>query len=120
MQKTSIPFQFVLDHLEPRRPQVRPMFGCHAVYIGDKLVLVLRKGKEHTSDNGVWLATTREHHNSLKEIFPRMRTIRLFGSKTSSWQNLPDSADDFEESVRTACTLILRNDPRIGRISKGQ
>jgi hypothetical protein len=45
-----------------------------------------------------------------------MRSIELFGSAPSSWQNLPFDASDFEESANTLCELILRNDPRVGKI----
>jgi hypothetical protein len=94
------------------------MFGCFAVYVNDKVVLALRNRKEHEADNGVWLATRPEHHASLKEIFPSMRHIGLLGNGTSSWQNLPLVADDFEECVMNACDLILKNDPRIGSVPK--
>jgi hypothetical protein len=96
------------------------MFGCHAIYLGEKIVLILRNKEKAKHDNGVWLATTEEHHVSLKEIFPSMRSIRILGGKTSTWQNLPAEADDFEESVITACEMVLKNDPRIGKIPKGK
>lgn len=115
----KIPFDFVLDELHTLDPLVRAMFGCYAVYIKDKIVLVLRNRKEHPDDNGVWLATSREHHESLRKNFGCMRTIRLLGNHESNWQNLPiDDADTFEEDVLKACKLILRGDARIGTIPK--
>lgn len=114
----SIPFGFVLDRLESCSPVVRPMFGCHAIYLGEKIVLILRKKANAKYDNGVWLATSEEHHSSLREKFPGMRPIRLFGGKSSAWQNLPVDSDDFEESVMTACEMVMKNDPRIGKIPK--
>jgi hypothetical protein len=117
----SIPFDFVLDRLDGSSPIVRPMFGCHAIYLGEKIVLILRsKDDDSKYDNGVWVATTEEHHFSLKKIFPSMRPIRIFGGKTSAWQNIPADADDFEESVITACEMVLKNDPRIGKIPGGK
>ncbi len=92
------------------------MFGCHAIYIGNKIVLILRNKDKDQYDNGVWLATTQEHHISLKKNFPIMRSIQLFGAGTSAWQNLPSDANEFEESVMTVCDMILKNDPRIGKI----
>lgn len=91
------------------------MFGCYAVYVRKKMVLILRDRKDHLHDNGVWIATGEEHHAGLKEIFPNMRSIRLLGKK-SAWQNLPSTADDFETSAIQACEMILKNDPRIGKI----
>lgn len=95
---------------------VRPMFGCYAIYVDEKLVLILRERKDHPFDNGVWLATVEEFHDELKEIFPCMRSVRLLGGKRTVWQNLPVTDERFEELVLEACEMILRNDPRIGKI----
>ena len=46
------------------------MFGCLAVYVAEKIVLILRDKRTETADNGVWLATTEEHHQSLRREFP--------------------------------------------------
>jgi hypothetical protein len=116
----AIPFEFVLEQLFSLDPQVRPMFGCHAVYVGPKIMLTLRNKKgEHVEDNGIWISTKAEHHASLKKIFPSMRSIKVLanGAETN-WQILPVDADDFEESAITLCDLILNNDPRIGSIPK--
>lgn len=116
----TIPFEFVLEQLYSVNPNVKPMFGCHAVYVRNKIVLILRKKKEHTHDNGVWLATTHEHHESLRIDFPSMRSITVFGGQESGWQNLPDEANDFEEAVLKACDLILRSDKRIGKVPRAR
>ena len=114
----TIPFDFVLEQLEPLSPITRPMFGCTALYVGEKIMLMLRSKKEGGEDNGVWLATTSEHHESLKQEFPSMRSIGIFGPQPSGWQVLPSSAQDFESSVARACDLILSGDKRIGKIPK--
>jgi hypothetical protein len=112
-----IPFDFVLEQLGTLDVHIRPMFGCHALYVREKIVMILRK-KENAEDNGVWIATTSAHHKSLKKELPSMRSIKVFGSAESAWQMLPSDADDFEENVMRACDLILHNDPRIGKIPK--
>jgi hypothetical protein len=94
------------------------MFGCLAVYVGEKIVLILRDKREGTADNGVWLATTAEHHESLRREFPNMRSIQIFGRKVTGWQVLPADAADFEEAALHACDLILAGDARIGKIPK--
>jgi hypothetical protein len=94
------------------------MFGCLAVYVEDKIMLILRDRPRNPADNGVWLATTLEHHESLRREFPRMRSIRLLGKKDTSWQVLPADAPDFEEAARRACALILARDSRIGKVPK--
>lgn len=111
----DIPFEFVVERLSIRSPFIRPMFGAYAIYVDGKLVLMLRNKETHPADNGLWVATAEEHHESLKAIFPNMRRVRLLGKK-SAWQNLPSSADDFEEAAVLACELVLKNDVRIGKV----
>ena len=69
-----------------------------------------------TEDNGVWLATTEDHHQSLRREFPNMRSIRVLGKKVTGWQVLPADARDFEEAALRACELVLAGDPRIGKV----
>lgn len=114
------PHEFVLDAIAPLSPMTRSMFGCLAVYVEDKIVLILRDRKDSPADNGVWLATTAEHHESLQRDFPPMRSIQLFGKKVTSWQVLPVDAPDFEEAALRACKLILARDARIGKIPNGR
>ena len=117
--KKPLPFAFVLDELDEAEPRTRPMFGGFSVYVGEKIVLILYdKPEAHPEDSGVWLATTGEHHESLARDLPSMRSIKIFGPGPTGWQVLPKSAPDFEEAVAKACRLILRGDPRIGKIPK--
>ncbi len=120
MSAKAIPYDFVLEALTAMSPRTHPMFGCTAVYIGKKIVLILRDRPKEPGDNGVWLATTEPHHESLRREFPNMRSIRVLGEKVTGWQNLPSDAPDFEESAVKACDLITRRDPRIGKIPKGR
>jgi hypothetical protein len=114
----TIAFPFVLEALQSIQTFVRPMFGCHAVYVNEKLVLMLRNRQTHPRDNGVWVATNHEYHESLKEEFPSLRTIELLGTSETAWRNLPTDDEHFEDDVLRICRLILRNDPRIGKIPK--
>jgi hypothetical protein len=116
----SIPFDFVLEELYSLNPVVKPMFGCHAIYVQNKIMLIVRLKEDFPGDNGVWVATTADHHESLRRDFPSMRSIGLFGEGVSSWQNLPQEADDFEEEVLRICSFIRKNDPRIGKIPKAK
>jgi hypothetical protein len=115
-EKKSVPFNFVLENLHRADPIVKPMFGCHSVYIGEKIVLALRD--KNDEDSGVWIGTSKEHHESLKKDFPNMRSIKIFGPGTSGWQILSKEDDDFEEKVNKLCDMILQKDPRIGKIPK--
>src|SRR5262249_26557486 len=76
--KKKAPYEFVLDALSSVHPRTNPMFGCLAVYVGEKIVLALRDKPTSTNDNGVWLATTADHHQSLKLELPCMRSIAIF------------------------------------------
>jgi hypothetical protein len=114
--RKAVPHEFVLDAIAPLSPETRSMFGCLAVYVQDKIVLILRDKRDGTADNGVWLATTEEHHHSLRREFPNMRSIQVFGKKVTGWQVLPADAKDFEEAAMRACELVLAGDPRIGKV----
>jgi hypothetical protein len=114
--RKAVPHQFVLDAIAALSPTTRPMFGCLAVYVVNKIVLILRDKRDATADNGVWLATTEEHHNSLRRDFPNMRSIQALGKGVTGWQVLPVDAADFEEAALRACEFILSNDPRIGKV----
>jgi len=118
--KKPVPFDFVLSELEDLSPYTKPMFGCTGVYVGEKIVFILRQKGNPLPDDGVWLATTGEHHQSLQRDFPSMRSIELFGPGPTGWQILPEEAEDFEESVLRACQMIRQSDPRIGKIPKSR
>jgi hypothetical protein len=118
--RKAVPHEFVLDALAPLSPTTRPMFGCLALYVERKIVVILRDKRQAASDNGVWLATTREHHESLRREFPNMRSIAVLGKGTTGWQILPADAPDFEEAALRACELILAGDPRIGKVPRAR
>jgi hypothetical protein len=115
--RKAVPHEFVLDAITSLSPETRPMFGCLAVYVKDKILFVLRdKRNETADDDGMWLATTVEHHESLRQDFPNMRSIRVLGKKVTGWQLLPADAPDFEEAALRACEFIQAGDPRIGKV----
>lgn len=117
--KKKIPFDWVLSELASLGPTTNPMFGCTAIYVDEKIVFVLRERPAHPEDNGVWLATTREHHASLREDLPSLRSIGVLGGGgETGWQILPAAGPDFEDEVLRACAMVLREDVRIGKIPK--
>jgi hypothetical protein len=124
--KKPIPFRFVLEELEPLAPVLKPMFGCHAIYIGEKIVLFLcdredlLDPEEVADQKGVWVATTVEAHASLAAEFSSVRARLPEELNQSPWLRLSASAPDFETQALRACELILQGDPRIGRIPKQQ
>jgi hypothetical protein len=115
-RRKPIPHAFVLEAISTLSPYTRPMFGSLAVYVKNKIVLILRDKPTSTADNGVWLATTEEHHQSLRREFPNMRSIQVLGKSVTGWQVLPVDASDFESAALRACELVLAGDARIGKI----
>src|SRR5215472_11418020 len=114
-----IPFDFVFDELADLAVWVRPMFGCHAVYVDEKIMFVLRERGDPSCDDGVWLATTPAHHEELRRGFPSMRSISVLAAgRVTGWQVLPAASDDFEASVLRACALVRSGDLRIGKAPK--
>ncbi|HVO56381.1 MAG TPA: hypothetical protein VMT51_01670 [Dongiaceae bacterium] len=121
--RKRVPFEFVLDALaeglsDATPLRTNPMFGCLAVYVGPKIVLILRDRPTARLDNGVWLATKAEHHAGLRHHFPSMRSVGIFGKKITDWQVLPADSPDFETAALRAVEFILAGDPRIGKIPK--
>jgi len=117
--RKAIPHEFVLDALAALSPRTRSMFGCLAVYLRERIVLILRDRPDRPDtapDNGVWLATTKEHHESLRREFPNMRSVQVLGKEVTGWQVLPVDAPDFEKTALRACELIASRDPRIGKV----
>jgi hypothetical protein len=116
--KKKIPFEFILDYLHPLELTIKPLFGCHAIYSNGKILLILRKRENHTEANGIWIATGKEHHESLKKEFHSMISIQILskGTGETGWQMIPENATDFEEAVIKICAMILNEDERIGKI----
>jgi len=117
-KQKAVPFAFVLDALAAAEPWTRPMFGCVAVYVEEKIVLILRDKPAPAEDNGVWVATTAEHHASLRGELPSLRSISVLGPAVTGWQVLPPDEPGFEEEALRAVALILAQDTRIGKVPK--
>lgn len=118
----KIPFDFVLDELFSLDPRVNPMFGCHAVYVGEKIVLILRDKPDHTESNGIWIATSEEHHDSLKKDFPGAHTVAILThpGRETPWRMIHKDDEQFEEYALKLCDLIRKKDPRIGKVPKAK
>lgn len=95
------------------------MFGCHGIYSGKNILMIVRKKEDHTDSNGIWIATTKEHHESLKKILP-LQSVAILnnGKKETDWQMIHEDNIGFEESAIRLCSLITQEDTRIGKIPK--
>jgi hypothetical protein len=113
----EIPFDFILDYLLPIETTVKAFFGMFAIYSGEKLLLILRERDNQSEMNGIWIATAKGGQESLKKELPVLRMISgLKKEAGAGWQMIPAAADDFEEAAIRICELIVRRDPRIGKI----
>ncbi|HKN21286.1 MAG TPA: hypothetical protein VJX73_07715 [Terracidiphilus sp.] len=121
--KQKPPHAFVLEALAPLEPEVRRMFSGFAVYIGDRIVCMLRDHLRSPQDNGLWLVLSETTHPAdplLRREFPSLRPIELLGDKIGHWLLLPSDGPDFEKEALHACDLLLRHDPRLGRVPKSR
>jgi hypothetical protein len=117
--KTKPPHLFVLDALTPLNPEVRRMFSGFAVYVGNRLLLMLRDHAKSPQDNGLWVVLSEgvdPADASLRQDFPSIRSIQMLGNKIGHWLLIPSDSGDFEIAALHARDLILRHDPRFGRI----
>jgi hypothetical protein len=121
--KRKPPHSFVLEALDALNPEVRRMFSGFAVYLGDRLVFMLRDHDKSPRDNGVWLVLsegTDPADRGLRREFPSLRRIELLGNKIGHWLVIPSDSPNFETESLHACDLLLRHDPRLGRIPESR
>jgi hypothetical protein len=121
--KPRVPHEFVVEALAPLDPEVRRMFSGFSVYIGDRIVFMLRDHLKSPRDNGIWLVLSEETNpadRSLRRDFPSLRKIELLGGAIGHWLLIPSDGQDFEREAMRACELVLNRDARIGRVPKSR
>jgi len=90
------------------------MFGCQAVYLFGKLVLLLAAKEEPW--NGLLVCTSREHHAALINDYPSLQPHPVLGK----WLYIAQSHAAFEETAQELIARLAENDPRIGVEPKGR
>lgn len=122
-KRKSAPYPFVVEALMPLNPEARPMFSGFAVYVGDKIVMMLRESLKSPADNGLWMIFSEsariDDPGTLRD-FPSLRKIKLLGGKIGHWRLIPSDSPTFESEALRACELLLKNDPRFGRIPQSR
>ncbi len=114
--KKTMPYDFLLDYL-PASVVIKPAIGMYYIYFEGKIVLIFRKVLKNPQHNGIWIATKRGDHASLKATIPAVIDF-VFGEEEAlepNWLQLKDDQDDFEEAAIALCELISRHDKRIGK-----
>ncbi len=112
------PFDFIFDYLLRIEIEVKPFFGMFAIYANSKLLLLLRERNNEPEKNGIWIATVGNGAESLKKELTGSDVLFERKSKKDEWLFIPSDNDAFERSAIRLCELIVRRDPRIGRIPK--
>ena len=117
--KRKVPHSFVLEALDSLSPEVRPMFSGFAVYVGNRLLLMLRDSLKTPQDNGVWLVLAEGMDPAdagLRRELPSLRLIETVRGKIGHWLLIPSDGEGFESEALRACELVLRGDRRLGRV----
>jgi hypothetical protein len=114
--KKAMPFDFLLDYL-PANVTIKPAIGMYYVYFEGKIVLIFRKVSKNSQHNGLWIATKKEDHASVKAELPAITNFVFDDGELydSGWLQLKDSHDDFEEAAIHICEMISHRDKRIGK-----
>jgi hypothetical protein len=95
----------------------KPMFGCLAIYLHGRLILVLASGEEPW--DGLLIPTEHQFHDAILKEF---RDV-VQHSVLKKWLYLPEATEDFETVASDIVEAVRMNDLRFGvepqeRISK--
>lgn len=122
-KRRSAPYPFIIEALASLKPEIRPMFSGFAVYVGEKIVLMLRDSPKQPEDNGVWVVfseTANLDDAGIHLDFPSLRLIYLLGGKIAHWRLIPADSATFESEALHVCELLLKHDGRFGRIPQSR
>lgn len=129
VKKLEIAFPFILEEFMNsklgRKIRTKPMFGCHGLYIDEKIFCILRQKNEKKTikDDGLWITLSdegREDQKLFKE-FPSLRPIEMFKDLKkkkggfADWLNLPADSARFESEALKWAELVISGDPRFGK-----
>jgi hypothetical protein len=112
------PLLWVVESLmeEPSYLQ-KTMFGCLAIYLHGRLMLVLASGEEPW--NGLLIPTEHQFHDAIVKEFNDVAQHSVL----KKWLYLPEATEDFETVASDIIDAIRMNDERFGvepkeRVSK--
>ena len=86
----------------------RPMFGCLAVYLHGRLMLVLASGEEPW--NGLLLPTEHRSHASIRGDHKGVVQHPVL----KKWLYLSEASEDFEATASEVVEAVRAGDPRFG------
>jgi hypothetical protein len=100
MAASSLPYDFFFDYLPEDRIEIKKMFGHNCVYF-DGLMVMFMIAKDGNPDNGICLATSKDHIASLSKEIKSLRHLESYGPDSTDWRLIPADSNkflDFEES----------------------
>lgn len=86
----------------------RAWFGCRAIYLHGRLMLVLCSGGEPW--NGLLIATDHEFHDSIRQEFEKVVQHPVL----KKWLYLPENSEDFETVSSEIVEAVRLGDQRFG------
>jgi hypothetical protein len=127
--KKPLAFPFVVEELcsliSAERVRTRPMFGCHALYVDEKIIFMLRRKDDPNTrrDDGLWVAMSDPSHaRTLRKDYGALRELEMFRNEErqgfAGWLNLPCDDDGFEDAALSLCRRVAKGDPRLGKVPK--
>jgi hypothetical protein len=92
----------------------KSMFGCLAIYLHGRLILVLASGEEPW--DGLLIPTEHQFHDAIQKEF---RDV-VQHSVLKKWLYLPEATEDFETVASDIVEAVRMNDQRFGVEPKEQ
>jgi hypothetical protein len=103
------PLLWVVDSIRDEPSYIdRAWFGCRAIYLHGRLMLVLCSGEEPW--NGVLIATEKEFHRDIRQEFKTVVQHPVL----KKWMYLPENSEDFETVVMDIVEAVRIGDERFG------
>ncbi len=114
-KKAQNPLLWVVESIMEEPSYIdRAWFGCRAIYLHGRLMLVLCSGQEPW--NGVLIATGHELHDDIRKEFNNLVRHPVL----KKWLYLPEASEDFETTTMDIVEAIRMNDLRFGVEPKGR
>jgi hypothetical protein len=108
-KKPQNPLLWVVDSITEEPSYLnRAWFGCRAIYLHGKLMIVLCSGEEPW--NGVLIATEKDFHKGIRQEFQNVVQHPVL----KKWMYLPENSEDFETVVADIVEAIRIGDERFG------
>jgi hypothetical protein len=86
----------------------RAWFGCRAIYLHGRLMLVLCSGEEPW--NGLLIPTEKEFHDHIRQEFEAVVQHPVL----KKWMYLPENSEDFESVSSEIVEAVRMGDQRFG------